>query len=550
MSSVTRKFHRFNCFSLLLCLMLVIPLAASVRAVQAADHGASEGAKEAEAPASKKPKKAGPVDEYDRGVPRTSVEGFLRNSRDGKFEQAANYLDMRNLPRWMGNLDGSALAIQLKIVLDRALWVDLNEVSNDPAGYQDDGLPSYRDSIGRIKTQDKTVDILLQHVPREDGIYIWKFSNRTVAEIPSLYDEFGYSPMEERLSEIFPDVMFLGWHGWQWVMFLIFLAMGYLLAFILTWLMARVARTKETEIGRMSVRFFSGPLRFFLWVVFGSIAVRVIGPSTTLQAAVKAGTLITIVSTWLVLRITDLAFEGWSERLVKNARESATVLLRPVKTMSKILIVLIGTLFWLDNIGFNITTVLAGLGVGGFAVALAAQDTLKNFIGSILILLDKPYVIGERILVKGHDGVVEEIGLRSTRIRELNGHQTIIPNDEMSRLNIENVGRRPHIRRSTNISIAYDTPLEKVKKAVDIITGILDDHEGMNPDLPPRVFFREFSPTSLEIMMLYWYQPPMYWDFMAFNQRVNMQIMEEFEKEGIRLAVPITETRLIREEGV
>jgi MscS family membrane protein len=545
MDPISRKLQWVGCFSILLCLLLLVPFAASISVVQAADQGASEETKSVEKPEPEKPKQAGPVDEYDRGGPRTSVTGFRKHSNEGDFEKAANYLDMRNLPKWMRNIDGSELAHQLKIVLDRALWIDLEEISDDPKGHQNDGLPSYRDSIGRVETKSRTVDILLQHVPRkEDGIYIWKLSNRTVAEIPFLYDEFGLSPLEEKLSEFFPEFIILGWQSWQWVMFLIYLVLSYLIAFILTWIMARIARTKETEMGRMSVRFFAGPLRFFLWIVFGTVAVRVIGPSTILQAAVKAGTALTIVSTWLALRITDLAFEWWTERLLKSGSESATVLLRPVKTMTKIILVFCGILFWLDNIGFNITTVLAGLGVGGFAVALAAQDTLKNFIGSILILLDKPYMIGERILVKGHDGVVEEIGLRSTRIRELDGHQTIIPNDEMSRIDIENVGRRPHIRRSTTISIAYDTPLAKVEKAVDIIKGILDNHEGMNPNSPPRVFFKEYTPTSLAIKMLYWYEPPKYWDFMAFNEKVNVQSVEAFEKEGIRLALPITEARL------
>ncbi|TNF48220.1 mechanosensitive ion channel family protein, partial [bacterium] len=462
MSTIIRWSSPIRIPLLLFCLLLVFSILFAGTMAQAAGpltgDTASEKSTEAGTAEPPKPEVAGPVDEYDRGVPRTSVVGFRKYSNEGDFEKAAKYLDMRNLPRWMRKMDGSELAHQLKIVLDRTLWIDLDEISVDPKGHSNDGLPSYRDSIGRIETKDRTIDILLQHVPRkEDGIYIWKLSNKTVAQIPYLYDEFGLSPLEEKLAEIFPEFLFLGWWSWQWAMLLIYLVLSYLIAFVLTWIMARVARTKETEMGHMSALFFAGPLRFFLWVVFGSIAVRVIGPSTTLQAAVKAGTLLTIVSTWLALRITDLAFEWWTERLHKSGSESATALLRPVKTMSKIIIVICGTLFWLDNIGFNITTVLAGLGVGGFAVALAAQDTLKNFIGSILILLDKPYMIGERILVKGHDGVVEEIGLRSTRIRELDGHQTIIPNDEMSRINIENVGRRPHIRRSTTISIAYDT---------------------------------------------------------------------------------------------
>ena len=127
--------------------------------------------------------------------------------------------------------------------------------------------------------------------------------------------------------------------------------------------------------------------------------------------------------------------------------------------------------------------------LGGLAVALAAQDTLKNLLGSIMILLDKPYRVGQRIVAKGHDGIVEEIGLRSTRLRLLTGHQTAIPNDEMARIDIENIGRRPHIRRVANIGITYDTPLEKIEKAVDIILKILDNNEVMYTEFPPGAYF-------------------------------------------------------------
>jgi MscS family membrane protein len=186
--------------------------------------------------------------------------------------------------------------------------------------------------------------------------------------------------------------------------------------------------------------------------------------------------------------------------------------------------------------------------VGGIAVALAAQDTLKNFFGSVMILLDKPYSVGQRVTVKGHDGVVEEIGLRSTRIRLLTGHQTTVPNEQMANVDVENIGRRPHIRRLTNITITYDTPPEKVEKAVNIIETILDNHEGMKPDFPPRVYFNEFNSDSLNILVLYWYHPPDYWSFLTFSQGVNLQIMREFEKEGIRFAFPTSTTYLTQDD--
>jgi hypothetical protein len=156
----------------------------------------------------------------------------------------------------------------------------------------------------------------------------------------------------------------------------------------------------------------------------------------------------------------------------------------------------------------------------------------------VMVLLDKPYRVGQRIVVKCHDGVVEEIGLRSTRMRLLTGHQTTIPNEQMASTDIENIDRRPNIRRLFNIAIRYDTPLEKVDQAVSIIQGILDSHEGMDPELTPRVYFNEFNRDSLNIIAIFWYHPPDYWAFMDLCQRLNRQIIGEFEQAGIKFALP------------
>jgi len=144
--------------------------------------------------------------------------------------------------------------------------------------------------------------------------------------------------------------------------------------------------------------------------------------------------------------------------------------------------------------------------------------------------------------------VVEKIGLRSTRLRLLSGHQTTIPNDEMARADIENIDRRPHIRRLTNIRIAYGTQFNKVKKAVSIIQETLENHEGMDSQFPPRVYFNEFKTSSLNILLIYWYHPADYWSFMELSQGVNLKIMERFEKEGIKFALPAMTTHLSQDD--
>jgi MscS family membrane protein len=202
----------------------------------------------------------------------------------------------------------------------------------------------------------------------------------------------------------------------------------------------------------------------------------------------------------------------------------------------------------LSELGISLIPLLTGLGVGGLAVALAARPTIENLIGGLMILADRPYKVGQRIKVKDNDGIVQQIGMRSTKIRLLSGPQLSVPNEEMARTEIENVSRRQNIRRNATITLKIDTPPEKVEKAVDIIRDILGDHEGMDPKRPPRVYFTEFNPDSLNIAMRYWYHPAKVWKARAFGQKVNLKIMQEFRKEGIKFAVPTTTTYLAQED--
>ena len=548
-----RRYNIVYCVTIAICLILNSVITTNNAIAQiAVQKGAQKDSKDEtteKKDESKKTPVAGPLDEYERGNPRSSVKGFFKAARDGDFERAAKYLDLNNLPLVMEGYQGSDLAHQFKVALDRTLWVDLDLVSPAPEGNLEDGLPANREIIGQIKVPTRTVDIILQQVPRNDGVHIWKFSNRTVADIPTLYRHFGYKPFEERLSKIFPDFTFLGWQSWQWVLFLLFVGLAYLAALLPTWIIGLILSRRDSEMSRLSKNFTTGPMRVFLWVALINAGMLIIGPSATLQSALRSGTLLIIAAAYAAVRLIDIVINWWKKRLLKAKQEAASVLLQPVKTFSKIVIVLLFILLWLDNIGINISTLIAGLGVGGLAVALAAQDTLKNFIASIMILLDKPYHVGQRIVVKGHDGIVEEIGLRSTKMRLLTGHLTTIPNDEMARTDVENIGRRPHIRRLTNITITYDTPPEKVEKAVDIVLEILDNHEGMDPELPPRAYFNEFNPASLNLLVLYWYHPADYWGFMEHSQKVNIQIMKAFENEGIKFAFPTTTTYLTQDGG-
>ena len=213
--------------------------------------------------------------------------------------------------------------------------------------------------------------------------------------------------------------------------------------------------------------------------------------------------------------------------------------IRLISVVLSIVVSVVLFLFGGQYLDIPVMTLLASAGVGGLAVALAAQDTLKNLFGTLMIMADKPFRMGERIIVGEHDGVVEAIGLRSTRLRtRFAGHLITIPNDEMARRDIENLGRRPALFRSANIRIPLDTPREKVESAVTLIRETLKNHQGMDPERAPRVFFDEFNDDSFNIRMSYWYHLDEYWDFVAFNEKVNLEIFRAFEDQGIQFSLP------------
>lgn len=222
----------------------------------------------------------------------------------------------------------------------------------------------------------------------------------------------------------------------------------------------------------------------------------------------------------------------------------------------------------LNDLGIDIIPLIAGLGVSGLAVALAARPTMENIMGSFMIFWDKPYQVGQRVKVLGHDGTVESIGLRSTRIRLLSGHVTSIPNEKIASLEIENVGRRLYIRRLLDVTITYDTSLVKINLTIEILREILSvpdpactemsasadvvnessakaadreshPNEAINqPEFPPRVYFSDLNSDSLNLLVIYWYHRADYWDYLEHATWINVQIMERFSAEDIDFAFP------------
>lgn len=257
---------------------------------------------------------------------------------------------------------------------------------------------------------------------------------------------------------------------------------------------------------------------------------------------------------WFLFNLVDL-IDIWVRNLATRTKSHIDDQLAPLirKTLRIFLVILVG-LYTAQNI-FNqdVTAWLTGLGIAGLAVSLAAQDSLRNLFGSITILLDKPFEVGDRIVFDGFDGPVEEIGFRSTRMRNFDGELITVPNSKFIEGSVRNVTKRPTIRRVMDVSVEYGTSPELMRQAVEAIRKILDEPEiRLKLDwekTPPRVHFNEMKADNLNIRVSYWFSNPAdWWGFNDLAQHVNLRVMEELTAIGVPFAFP-TQTMVLTNDG-
>lgn len=240
--------------------------------------------------------------------------------------------------------------------------------------------------------------------------------------------------------------------------------------------------------------------------------------------------------TYRFIHVADLQLKRWATATYSTVDDMLVPLVG--KTL-RVFVIVVGGIMVLQNMtGIEIGPLIASLGIGGLAFALAGKDSIANFFGSLTILLDKPFQVGERVVIDNHDGFVENVGFRSTRLRTLTGNLVSIPNEKIINSTLENVGRRTHIRWHTILTLTYDTPPEKVERAVEIIREILDHHEEMRDELPPQVHFIGFGEWSLNISVYAWYHTSNNWEYQAWLQRTCLEVMRRLKAEGIEFAFP------------
>jgi len=485
------------------------------------------------------PRPSGPSDELNRQTPRGAVAGFLAAAREGDYDRATEYLFLGNLPEGLSSEDGPLLARHFKTILDRTLWVDVPALSRDAEGHKDDGLPEGRDWVGRIQTKNGPVEVFLQRIRLPGGERLWKFSSLTVAQIPAMYEEFGDGPLADILPPVFFDVQLFDLQLWQAVGIVAIAIAAALFAFIVTAVVGWIFRRLPDELTTQLSPFIVGPLRLLLAVLLFAAARRVLNLPIHVGSVLGAiETLMRIVAfTWAGLRLLDVVTGRMMNRLIVRQQASALALVPPARRIAQIVIVAIGTVIALGAVGLNVTALVAGLGVGGIAVALAAQRSIEHLFGGATLYADQPVKVGDFCRFGDKTGTIEQIGLRSTRVRTLDRTLLTIPNGEFSNLQIENYSKRDKFRFFPRLSLRYETTPDQMRYVLIEIRKLLYQHPKVDLD-PCRVRFTNFGAFSLDVDILAYVLAKDIGEFLAVAEDINLRIIEIVTEAGAGFAFP------------
>jgi len=309
--------------------------------------------------------------------------------------------------------------------------------------------------------------------------------------------------------------------------------------------LSRFAETTKTDLHDLAVDVIKGT-RLFSLLIFsvyaGTFALTLPTAATKIIEAILIVALLLQGALWGNSVISFLLARAVKERMEKDAASATT--LSALGFVSKLVMWSIILLLALDNLGVNITALVAGLGVGGIAVALAVQNILGDLFASLSIVLDKPFVIGDFIIVNEYLGTVEHIGLKTTRIRSLSGEQVVFSNADLLRSRIRNFKRMYERRVVFTVGVTYNTPYEKLSAISTMLKSIVERQQLVRFD---RAHFKEYGDSSLVYEVVYFVKSPEYNVYMDIQQAINLEIYRRFQEEGIEFAFP-TRTLYVHQE--
>jgi MscS family membrane protein len=481
--------------------------------------------------------------------PRATMETFLHAMNDIKrgvpdrIETAISTLDLSDINPLVRNERGEDLAWMLLEVLDRTKIIDVKKIPNRLEGsrylfkrYRNGEVAISRSASGR-----------------------WLFDLNTINNLPAIMDEVATT---ERVTGEDDEASFVPWHirfrqkvplslkqstfllqNWQWIGLLLTILSGVIIDKIVTYfLKTGVQRWRKSsrheefkEISQDILRPLGLMAMAIIW--WGSINLMGLPENVMLVLLLAVKFLASISGVWAAYRLVDLVSAYLHKQAQKSANKLDDALVPLIPRTLKVFVTVIGFVFIADNLNIDISSLLAGLGLGGLAFALAAKDMVQNLFGSVTVLMDRTFSVGDWIVIDDVEGTVERIGFRSTRVRTFYNSVVTVPNSKFITATVDNMGERRYRRLSCKLSLTYNTPPDRIEAFCEGIRELVRQHPYMRKDYY-HVYLNEFAASSLDVLLYVFWETPEWNTELRERHRFILDILRLAQRLGVEFAFP------------
>ncbi|HET9241234.1 MAG TPA: mechanosensitive ion channel domain-containing protein [Oligoflexus sp.] len=465
--------------------------------------------------------------------PRYMFRQFLNIMKREDVPAAVNFIEF---PKRWGSDRRQRTAEQLIDVLNKRGRVNLAELSIEADGFVNDNQPPDIEIIGQVIVNGDATPITLVRVVEGEQKY-WRFAPEFIDQIQGMAEKIQQSDIEANIPPILVKHQFRGIKVWQWLGLFLGIVVAALIARILTLVLIKsfnlISRRFTIDLTAEMMRGFVPPLRMLTGLGVFHLAMDSLDLNLAIRQTVQYGltVIFTLALIFLALRLTEVGIAMMRLSFERQGRPGSAAMLPPTQKGLKTIIVVIGIIFLLRDLGFNVTAIVAGLGVGGLAIALAGQKTIENLFGGVSVTLDQPVRVGDFGRFGDIVGTVEDIGLRSTRVRTLDRTIVSIPNAEFSHMKLENFEKRDKLRWTTTMILRFDTSANQLRFILIKLKEMLIGHPMVMND-PARVRFTRFVPYGFEIEFFAYIRSTDWNEYLAVIEDLNIRIIFLIEEAG------------------
>jgi len=540
-----------RCLSILLLLLLAL-LCSPPGSSQIPGLGVSQATPAAPAQAAKQ-ESAVPFDPLGRETPRGALLGFIKAAQDERYNIAIHYFQPPASRRRRSEQDDEEIAAQLLTILNEKFAGALDVISRDPGGRLDDTLPPDQERVPTALGFNGS--LLLVRLEEEPGHKLWYFSRASLEQVPELYDLLTFPELEKKIPETLVKHRLLSMPLWQWMAILLFIPIAWLTGRLVTlggtYAISRWRKAREKTVLPLGKFFEVGPITLALAIVLHYMFVGYIGTSLIYRLYYRhlVWIFLAFAFYWIFTRITRAISSQIGAKLVARGRLAERSIVSLIRRFTEVSLFIFIALLVLRSLGVDVTTAVAGVGIGGLAIGLGAQKTFENMFGGVSILFDRVIQIGDVCRIGNQTGVVEDIGLRSTRLRTAERTLLSIPNGVISTATLENFRFRDKFLCQQVVRLRYDLSPDHVRFVLGKIHDLLLEDPKVE-DSSARVRFVRFAEYALEVEIFCYILEPEYSEYLAVQEQLFLKIMDTIEKAGGVLALPTQTTLVTRDSWI